>query len=230
MKFFRFQNDKPLTAFAPQWDYIIGEDFLFENNQHSNLSYWSLVKDIILKKEKKIINSTEPSFTGVSDGYTGLGPNSLTSRFKRFNVFKWKETAITTLLEGVKNKYLKFLKVLTVPRRKVWIQCWANVMRKGEVIKPHIHGQGPYSYLGGHVCVTHNNTSTFYINSINQLNDPEVFESKNEIGKITLFQSCIPHYTSTNNSDSERITLAFDIVVDEDPFDKNNCVLLDIGK
>jgi hypothetical protein len=227
MQLIRFKSEEPKTAFAPVWDYTIGEDYLSRD-----IVYWSLIKNIILKKEKEIINSTRPSNENKEnissyDGYTGLGVNSLTSRFQSFNVFKWEEYELTVMKEGIKKKYFEYLRLLNIPRRKVWIQCWANVMRKGEVIKPHLHGVGPYSYLGGHISVTCNNTSTFYINPVNQINDPEVYESKNEIGKITLFESCVPHYTSVNNSDHERITIAFDFIVDEDKNDKSNLILLD---
>ena len=35
--------------------------------------------------------------------------------------------------------------------------------------KPHAHGFNPDIYLGGHFCVSCENTSTYYINSINQI-------------------------------------------------------------
>ena len=38
-------------------------------------------------------------------------------------------------------------------------------------------------------------------------------ESKNEIGKIILFQSNIPHYTTVHKSEKERITIAFDLMM-----------------
>ena len=84
-------------------------------------------------------------------------------------------------------------------------------MRKGEQIKPHLHNTNKFSYLSGHICVKCNNTSTHYINPVNQINSPDVFSIKNEEGKVTLFQSNIPHYTDKVNHKEERITLAFDM-------------------
>ena len=84
-------------------------------------------------------------------------------------------------------------------------------MRKGEKIKPHIHGIDPTTYLGGHICVQCDDTSTHYLNPINQINDPLTYESTNEVGKITLFQNNIPHYTDMHDSDKERVTIAFDL-------------------
>jgi len=78
-------------------------------------------------------------------------------------------------------------------------------------IQPHIHSSHPDTYLGGHICVSCTNTSTYYINPVNQINNPETYKSKNEVGKLTLFQNCIPHYTDIHDSDEERITIAFDM-------------------
>jgi hypothetical protein len=74
-----------------------------------------------------------------------------------------------------------------------------------------LHGVQPTSYLGGHFCVKVKDTSTYYINPVNQINEPETYRSKNEIGKLTLFQNCIPHYTDENKNDLKRITIAFDL-------------------
>jgi ATP-dependent phosphoenolpyruvate carboxykinase len=84
-------------------------------------------------------------------------------------------------------------------------------MEKGKKINPHLHSVNSDCYLGGHVCVQVNNTSTYYINPINQINDPEIYQSKNQVGKITLFQNNIPHFTDEHKNDKERITIAFDL-------------------
>ena len=65
------------------------------------------------------------------------------------------------------------------------------------------------------------NTSTIYINPVNQINDPEEYISINEVGKITLFQNCIPHYTTKHEDDTERISIAFDLFVHDDNGNKN---------
>jgi len=227
MKIKNFKSLEPKTAFAPSWDYYIGES----NVGITDMVYWTELKDFILKKEKEILQSTQPKRIENSetiDGYTGLGENSLTSRFQHFNVLKWENSIINPIRAAIKERYLEFLDTLNIKRRKCWVQCWANVMRKGEQIKPHLHSVTPYCYLGGHISVTQNFTSTFYINPINQINEPEIYESKNEIGKFTIFQNNIPHYTSINETDSERITIAFDYIVDETPdINKDKLFLID---
>ena len=57
------------------------------------------------------------------------------------------------------------------------------------------------------------NITTYYINSINQINDPLVHESKNEQGKITFFSSCLPHYTDTHMADEERISMTINVQI-----------------
>jgi hypothetical protein len=130
-------------------------------------------------------------------------------------VFSWTEPEIEKLKDEVHKKYLEFLQAYNVPRSNVMIQCWANVMREGEEMQPHIHSTGEWSYLGGHVTVQCEDTNTVYINPINQINDPDIQVSCNQVGKITLFQHNIPHYTTPHYSKigSARITLAFDIVM-----------------
>ena len=43
------------------------------------------------------------------------------------------------------------------------------------------------------------------------VDDPSYYSSKNIDGKLTLFPSYIPHFTTEHKSDSNRITLAFDL-------------------
>lgn len=207
MDIIRFKSDPPLTAFAPTWEYVMGEDFL--NLTNADLEK---IKELIISKETDILENTEISDT---DGYTGLGSNSITSRFQSFNILLWPNELCKIIENEILDKYKKFLEILNVKRQPVFIQCWANILRKNESIKPHIHSTDPYTYLGGHICITENDTETCYINPINQLNDPVVHCSKNTPGKITLFQNNIPHYTSINQTDNLRITLAFDIIVKE---------------
>jgi len=221
MELFRFKSMPRQTPFAPEWHYILAEDMI------QDIDY-DKVAEIILSKEKEIVDA----FPGTSDAYTGLGEDSLTSRFKHFNLFSWTDPEINKLKEEIHEKYKLFLIKLGLQRSKVWIQCWANVLRDGQEIKPHIHSVTPFSYLGGHICIQCDKTSTVYINPVNQINEPELFDSPNAVGKFTIFQDCIPHYTTTHNGSKERITIAFDLFVDRHVQDlstevKANLILFD---
>jgi hypothetical protein len=209
-KLFNFKSLPKQNYFAPEWNYYIAEDMI------KNINFKSLSK-FLLKKEKEILKITKPVNSKSPDGYTGLGKNSITSRYSLFNVINFKNKEIIKIKKEILNIHDKLLNNLKIKIPKnLWIQCWFNVMRKGQSIKPHIHGVTPNTYLGGHICVQVENTHTNYINPVNQINDSEIYYSKNEVGKITLFQNCIPHFTDMHNSEKERITIAFDLSVQKE--------------
>ena len=199
IKIINFKSEPRNNPFAPEWNY-----FIFESELH-NVNFKKLTK-FILKKEKEILKLPPTIKVGkFSDGYTGLGQKSTTARFEEYNVLKWDTVEIKTLKKQIINFHNLILNKCKLPLvKELYIQCWMNVMRKGETIKLHLHSVQPDCYLGGHICVQVHNTSTHYINPINQINDPDIFSSKNTIGNI-------PHCTDTQNENKERITVAFDL-------------------
>jgi hypothetical protein len=206
MKIINFKSNPKNNFFAPDWNYFIAEE-LIKNVDFKKLSNYFLNK----RKELLKLNNTIKE-NKISDGYTGLGKDSTTARFNKYNVFSFKNKDIDKLKKNILKSYEKFLKCfnLSLPN-KLYIQSWVNIMNKNEKINKHIHDTSPDCYLGGHVCVQVSDTSTYYINPINQINDPEIYQSKNQVGKITLFQNNIPHFTDEHKNDKERITIAFDL-------------------
>ena len=198
-----FRSAPRQNVFAPAWEFPIAEDKITTVN-------FKKIAKLVLEKEKSILKS---SMQG-GDGYTGLGKKSLTSRYGSYNLLDSKHPEIKKLKKAILESHARFLEALKIPLYpELYIQCWANVMRKGEQIKAHIHSVLPDTYLGGQINVQVQKTSTWYINPVNQINDPELYESKNEVGKLTFFQNCIPHYTDKQVSTTPRITIAFDLVV-----------------
>jgi hypothetical protein len=206
MKIINFKSKPRNNFFAPEWNYFLGEDFI------KDINFNHLSKFILNKKNKILKLDNTIRENKISDGYTGLGKDSTTSRFDKYNVFHWKNKNIDKLKINILNFHKNFLNFfkLKLPN-ELYIQCWVNIMNKGEKINAHLHSTSPDCYLGGHVCVQVNNTSTYYINPINQINEPEIYKSENEIGKITLFQNNIPHYTDKHKFEEKRITIAFDL-------------------
>jgi len=206
MHIINFRNKPKNTFFAPEWNYFIAETFV------KNINFKELSKFLLNKKKDilKLPNTIKENI--ISDGYTGLGKDSTTARYNNYNVLSWKNKNINKIKIGILKAHEKFLQYfkLKLPE-ELYIQCWVNIMRKGEKINPHIHSYTPDTYLGGHLCVQVKNTKTHYINPINQIQSPEIYSSENEIGKLTLFQNNLPHYTDTHNNDKERITIAFDL-------------------
>ena len=198
---YNFSNEPLRNKFNPSFNYFIYENMLELNFEKLKQDILNLEKDLIQKY---------PYF---SDGGTGLGNHSLTSRFKYYNLLQLNETKF--LKDMIRDKHDDFLETLEYEvDDNYYVQCWANVMRKGQQIKTHTHADNNYSYLSGHICVFTENTNTYYIAPYYR----NEFSSKNELGKITLFPCWLNHYTDEVNTDL-RITIAFDIM-EEESFNK----------
>ena len=86
------------TPFAIDYTFYVFENIINDVD-------FSAVSKIIKSKEKKIIRSS-PKSSG--DGNTGLGNNSLTSRFGYFNVLKWQEPDIQKIKDHIIDNVSKF--------------------------------------------------------------------------------------------------------------------------
>ena len=156
----------------------------------------------VLRNEKKILKKYPPTDYDkrITDGGTGLGTNSLTSRFYHFNVLSWFGTR--KLKKYIRRGYDQYNGVKNAP---AYVQCWANVMRKGDVIKAHNHMDldiSPLQALSGHLCVkVDGSTNTYY----------ERTPILNRNGQMVFFPSTFLHWTDRYMGDDERITIAFDI-------------------
>ena len=197
MKIYNFQCET-FTPFAPHWDYVMGEKL-------SQVDYYNL-KEEILQKEKDIIGKYDYQH----DNNTGLGKYSLTSRSKDYNLLEFDSAG--ELRKDIRLLHDEFIEGLGFNfNGKIFVQCWANVMRKGQRIKKHCHGFGQYAYLSGHLCVQVNEdlypTSTHYYNPY----AVEPWSSPNANNKMTIFPSWLKHDTDRVEDDVERITIAFDI-------------------
>jgi len=194
-----FRNPTPKTLFSPKFQYVIYESNISDMFDMKNAAY------VILSKEKEVISS----YPYIDDWGTALGENSMTSRADAINLLKWEEfSELGKVIRECHSDLLK--KIDCYNYENLYVQCWANVLRKGQRIAQHQHWRTPYSYLGGHISVQTTGTETSYVNPITK----EVYHSTNDNGKITLFENWIEHYTSEHNSDEERITIAFDIITE----------------
>ena len=157
----------------------------------------------VLKNESKIIENHLPTTWDNSklfDGATGLGFKSLTSRSCHYNLLEWRGTR--KLKKYIRMGYEQYNGVKNTP---IYVQCWANVMRNGDVIKAHRHmidNISPNDALSGHLCVkVDGSTNTYY----------ERTPIQNKNGQMILFPSTLLHWTDRYIGNEERITIAFDI-------------------
>ena len=161
----------------------------------------------ILRNESKIIKKYPGKTIDLkenSDGQTGLGFNSLTSRSPHYNLLNWWGTG--RLRQWIRAGYEEYNECGGL----LYVQCWANVMRKGEQILSHKHEfrnntESKY-HLCGHLSLqVDGSTSTYY-------HDSPVL---NENGQMTFFPAFTYHWTDRYENDGERITVAFDIYNEE---------------
>ena len=207
MKFKRFCSEPPVSPYAPEWDFRVGSS-LCEDIDTNSLSRFLLSKE---KQVKKLPTSYDKD-NHVIDGYTGLGSRSTTAKFQSYNILTWDHSEIKKLKSNIAKSVIDFNDECGNKTPNVlWIQCWYNVLRFGQKIRPHHHSISPGCYLSGHFNVQVNDTSTVYMSPINQLNDPQVIDIKNKVGDMTLFPSYIFHYTTPHYSFKPRITIAFDL-------------------
>ena len=210
MRVEHYKNCPPKTSYSPSWDYCLGFKTLPINIEK--------LSKTCLEREKEIKKLPIQTYDGgkVYDGYTGLGRNSTTSRASIMpNVLGWDTPETNSLKNNVKSSIIEYNKQLgnTTPQY-LWARCWVNILRFGQKIQSHLHSVAPSSYLSSNFTVQAQNTSTCYINPVNVLNDPEIFEEENIPGTLSIFPSYVPHYTTRHYSFTPRITIAMDIVVE----------------
>ena len=211
VKDIRIRSEVKQTPFAPEWDYRIIEGEIDDVD-------FDYIADYLLKKQDEILK-IKPTH----DGLTGLGLDSTTARHASYNIFKFGDSEINKLKENIiilHNELLKQMGMVDViPYVNLYIQSWYNVMNKGQNISIHLHDITSTCYLGGHITVQCDDTYTGYthpalIPILDEGSDNKSFvhQSKNKVGKITLFPNHIPHFTNTHEGDKERVTIAFDLV------------------
>ena len=169
---------------------------------------------VVLKEEPNILNKT--TSPDINDSQW------LTSRLWQYNFLDLDYDVVRELRSFIKNSYISYMNDLDIPTQKVYIQCWANVIRNdGRRIVPHHHADGhsndpnasqEYAYLSGNICVQTKDTNTYFQSPF--LNK-QVISVPNINGEMVFFPSFITHWTDTNINQSERITISFDLITEE---------------
>ena len=215
INYIHFVNEKLRSPFAPTWDYFIAEKLL------SNIQCTRL-KNYLLSKQQEVFAIKN----NLDDCGTGLGNETTTARSGSYNIFTWDQPDINILKKEIASMCNNYHERVTGKKiSKFGLAGWMNIMKKGDRIELHNHSFQNDSYLSGNFTVSSNDTKTVYNNPFSQytkenvlvkvvedgVDDPSYYPSKNIDGKLTLFPSYIPHFTTEYKSDNYRITLAFDL-------------------
>tara|TARA_B100001996_G_scaffold180159_1_gene137551 strand:- start:82 stop:831 length:750 start_codon:yes stop_codon:yes gene_type:complete len=228
VKYIPFMSKDALTPFTAFWMYSIGEKIA------SRIDCNRFGKFLLSKKEEVLSIKDK-----LQDGGTGLGPNSTTARWSSYNVLNWRgESEDVKILEEeiIKTHDLYYTKLLgEKPPQVTILTCWMNIMKKGERILKHNHSSENDGYLSGNFTVACDDSKTIYIQPYMHYSEKELLErvedwgfdhtedyyaSTNIPGNISLFPSYIPHFTTKHKSDTDRITLAFELAPTEIVFNQ----------
>jgi len=176
----------------------------------------------ILKRERALLMRS--AAVGVAGKTTGV-----TTRWLDYNVLSWDLPEIQEVKTAIKGAYLFYLKKLGVARWSNEIQCWANVLRKGDQLKLHHHNFRKRPVISATISLTSAKTGTCYVSPYvlrRQANGDHAQEIcfTTQKGNLIMAPGWVSHYTTPNPVNAPRITLGIDIVSGMDvgtllPFD-----------
>ena len=200
INYIHFVNEKLKSPFAPTWNYFIAEKLL-------STIQCTMLKNYLLSKQQEVFAIKN----NLDDCGTGLGNETTTARSGSYNIFTWDQPDINILKKEIASMCNNYHERVTGKKiLKFGLAGWMNIMKKGDRIEMHNHSFQNDSYLSGNFTVSSNDTKTVYNNPFSQytkekvlvkmvedgVDDPSYYSSKNIDGKLTLFPSYIPHFTT----------------------------------
>jgi hypothetical protein len=194
----RLKSLHPETEFGPSWDIPI---------------YHSTWNDEKVGKIKKWLIQNEKTFLDLParhDAATGLGEDSVTSRFGQYNLFDYRDDLpeLEDLLNFFRWSYINFIQEEQSFCRDLDIVCWFNLLRCGEEIKEHNHGAGHDVYLSGNMHLDNYSTCTYYVSPFD---DNIKYPFLNKKGCLTIFPTYVSHGASKFEEQALRLSIAFDL-------------------
>jgi hypothetical protein len=205
MSIIRFKSLHPKTEFSPEWDIPL------YMSQWVEIDKINKIKNFLINKEQEIISL--PTGSG-GDGRTGLGLNSVTSKYGMYSLFEFKNELpeLNDLLNFLRCSYIDFVLQNQSEVRNLHIVCWYNIVRCGQEIQKHFHGAGHDIYLSGNVHLDNYPTSTDYHIPYD---DNIVHKFENITGGITIFPSYLPHKVGVYVGEELRVSIGFDLHIQE---------------
>ena len=195
---FKIKSTQPMTPYAPSYDYNVTRAIWNEPQKID------VIKKFLLSKEKDILKL---NFN--DDGGTGLQFNDITTRHSYYNVFDYSKELpeLSDLLNFIKESYNEYIKIDSTQSYGLKINCWFNVLRKGQKMKSHAHGTRFSAYLSGNIHLDNYHTKTNYSYMNNGVSIDNVK------GGLVLFPSVLTHGTDEYRDEEPRVSIAFDLHV-----------------
>jgi hypothetical protein len=198
MNLIRLKSEHPETSYSPGWDIPLFQSVWEAADENVKIRNW------LVENEQQFLD-----LPGNSDGDTGLGEESVTSRFGQYNLFNYADQLpeLQQLLTFFRISYLNFVQADQTSIKELDIVCWFNILRKDQDIKEHYHGAGHDVYLSGNYHVDNYDTKTYYVPPYDK---NRTYEFDNTQGGLTIFPTYLTHGT-TKFSEDLRISIAFDL-------------------
>ena len=188
-----------MTPYAPSYDYNVTRAIWQEQKKIN------AIRKFLLSKEKEILKKINFH----NDAGTGLKTNDVTTRHSHYNVFDFSAELpeLNDLRDFIKQTYYDYIQIDNTQEYELRINCWFNVLRKGQKMDMHSHGRDFASYLSGNIHLDNYHTQThyLYINNAARIDNVK--------GGLVLFPSVLQHGTDTYNGKNPRVSIAFDLHV-----------------
>lgn len=197
-----FADAFPQTEFAPHY-----KTFMWAQ-KYENTAAIREAKSWILDNEERLKSQSQGR--DKSDAGTGLSDDSLTANYLNFNLF-YEAREMPWCMEihsWIHQQYTTFMSMTGNPVRELWVNSWANVIRKDENFNLHHHGTGPTSYLSLNMHLGDYETKTIYMNPFTH--DQHAFD--NVEGGLTIFPSHVRHGVGPYGGDEPRVSIAADLL------------------
>jgi|TARA_B110000977_G_C11015275_1_gene469195 hypothetical protein len=200
MSIMRLKSLHPITEYSPQWN------IPFYHAVWNDSDKINTIREGLLRNEQKFLDG----FEWHKDAGTGLGPDSVTTRHGRYNLFDYIDDMpeLEEMQTFLRKMYINFIEEDNASIRDCEIVCWFNILRDGEQFEEHYHGSAPDAYLTGHVYLDDYKTESYYKSPYDMANALPVPNNK---GGAIIFPSYVTHGTTPVEGDEVRVSIAFDI-------------------
>lgn len=200
MQIRKLRNSLPATHYAPYWDFSIG------SVEWDQLEKADKIRNWLIDNEEEFLKK----FPVMHDGNTGLGEESITSRFGQYNLFDFSDEIpeLNDLKKFLQLSYLDFVTMDNTPITDLHIVCWFNILHTGQEIKEHLHNSNFDCYLSGNLHLDNYKTMTNYKSPFEIGQRHSIANIK---GGLTIFPSCVMHWSDKHEEPDRRVSIAFDL-------------------